>query len=484
MSLDNQSNASSNIRTGHLIEQSPEISNIKGKKGGRGFLSFKSYALAICLVLSLSLLLTACGEKAADPPGTNTPPTNSTDQPGGTVGGDPSPSYVPDTTPATVRFSSLGWFTQEEFDELIIAPVKAKAPHINIEVMTGSIADQLAASDIPDLVITHNGIMLDYSEQGIMSNLNDIVKEHQMDLGRFNPVILNSLNYEGELKAIPFAVNFTATYYNIDLFEKFGEDYPKDGMTWDDAILLAQKMSRQEGDIHYRGIDLETPSRFLRVLGIDYSDHKTNKPTVDNDKFRTLFELTRRVFEVPGNMPSSGKVAGNMGEFFNDKTVAMLATTNRFFNLIDATKNGLNWDVTSYPTIPGHPNIGTDVDAHVFAIPASSKNKNAALEVIKIFTSDEIQLRMTSETARLSPLSDPKLRDSFASGMEIAQGKNIPAIFLNEFIEAPTRSVYNSLIGAKFGELTQNFIEHNMDVNTAIRDLQEIVEQVIAANPR
>lgn len=443
----------------------------------------KAFMLAISFIIAFSILITGCGSKQSDDPGGTTvtqPPNSGKDSPAP----EPKVDYVPKTDPVTVRFSSLGWFTQEEFDDLIVAPVKAKAPHITIEVMTGPIADQLAASDIPDLVITHNGVMLDYTEQGIMSDLNAQVKQQQMDLGRFNPVILESLRYNGQLMAIPFAVNFTALYYNIDLFEKFGEDYPRDGMTWDDAIMLAQKLSRQDGDIHYRGIDLETPGRFLRVMGLDYTDYKTHKPAVNQDGFRTAFELSKRVFDIPGNMPASGKVDGNMGGFFNDKTVSMLATTNRFFNLIEATRNGLNWDVTSYPTIPGRPGIGTDVDAHVFTIPVSAKNKEAALEVIKIFTSDEVQLKMTKETARLSPLNDPSLRAAFASEMDIAQGKNIAAIFQNEFIEAPIRSVYNGQIGPLFKEQVQLYVNGEKDLNTAIRDLEEAITQLIAANPR
>lgn len=440
-----------------------------------------SFLLVMLLGAVFFALLSGCSNESAETLQNAEPPKESSEQ----RQNQPEPEEVQEQKePATVRFSSKGWFTDEEFERLIMQPVAEQAPYITVEVLEGTIDAQLNAGEIPDIIITHNGVMLEYSDRGLMSDLNELVKKHQLDLDRFDPSVLESLTYEGKLMAVPFAVNFTALYYNTDIFDMFGVEYPPDGMTWDDVIELAARVSREHEGVSYRGLDLETPGRFLRVMGLDTVDYRTNKALVNSEDFRTILDITHRVFSIPGNRPASGNVAGNINEFFSDKTVAMLATTNRFFQLFEADRNGLNWDVAQYPSIPGRENIGTDVDAHLFAVPVTAPNRDAAVELIKIVTSDEIQMIMTRETARLSPLKDPVFAQNFAKDLELAKGKNIEGIFKSRRIPAPIRSVYSSDANRIFLEQVQLFVDGAKDANTALRDAEEAINQFIASNPR
>lgn len=47
--------------------------------------------------------------------------------------------------------------------------------------------------------------------------------------------------------------NTEAVFYNKDLFDKFGIDYPTDNMTWDEMYELSKNMTRSDGDIQYYG---------------------------------------------------------------------------------------------------------------------------------------------------------------------------------------------------------------------------------------
>ena len=62
--------------------------------------------------------------------------------------------------------------------------------------------------------------------------------------------------------------------------------------------------------------------------------------------------------------------------------------------------------------------------------------------------------------------------------MEIAKGKNIAGIFKNHFIKAPIRSSYGEL-GTLFGEEIQKYVDGEKDLNSAIRDMEEAIIQIV-----
>jgi len=159
--------------------------------------------------------------------------------------------------------------------------------------------------------------------------------------------------------------------------------------------------------------------------------------------------------------------------------LAMFPTVNIISTLMaTAEKSNLNWDVAQYPSLPGKPGINTDVDAHLFAIPVNAKHKDAAMKVLEIITSDEVQMEMTRKTARLSPLKDNKFVEGFAKDAQGTNGKNIAGIFKSKRIEAPIRSKYST---SPFVEKEiEAYVSGQKDLNTAIRDAEEAINKNIA----
>jgi ABC-type glycerol-3-phosphate transport system substrate-binding protein len=59
----------------------------------------------------------------------------------------------------------------------------------------------------------------------LMTDITPLVKQTATDLNQV-------ASDDGWLVGIPFTQQFSALYYNKDIFDKFGVSYPKDGMTW------------------------------------------------------------------------------------------------------------------------------------------------------------------------------------------------------------------------------------------------------------
>ncbi|GAA3402583.1 ABC transporter substrate-binding protein [Paenibacillus hodogayensis] len=444
------------------------------EKGGQGGERLKKRLNAglltglACLVLVV--LLAACEEKEE---------AQGASPSGEAVAGVPDGAAAAQPLPVTVGFYPAMPLTDADFDKIIVQPVLRKYPHITVKRMGGNLTNIFAAGDIPDLIQTHNGLLQELYDKAIVGDINALVRKHGIDLNRFDRAILDSLRTDrGELLGLPYAVNFTALYYNKGLFDKFGVPYPLDGMTWYDAIEIAKKLSRREGGVAYRGLDPEGMSRIARQAALDYADRTTMRSNMMNPGWRTVFEIAKTIYTIPGNEVKDVNASNGIADFLQG-AVAMMATVNLFDQLGDATAQGLDWDVAEYPGIPGAPHVNTDVDAHILVIPPTARNKDAAMLVAEAVTSDETQLIMTKETARLSPLRDPALQKAFASDMDFVKDKRIGSIFKSNRIPSPIRTNYYSDTKAFGLNNFKDYASGAKDLNTALRDADEQIDSYL-----
>ncbi|WP_158606367.1 ABC transporter substrate-binding protein [Paenibacillus ginsengarvi] len=433
----------------------------------------------IAALTLLAGLLGGCAAKSGTPGGESVQPPATAD----TVKKAPAI----DTSPVTLKLFFTTGFDDKDIQSLIVEPVAKKHPNITVKVVkpgTGTTIQELvAAGDIPDIVFTWNGDLGLFKELGLLEDLTPLAGKIGLDLKKFDPTVLDAIRIvmDNQLSAIPFAVNFNATYYNKDIFDKFGVAYPKDGMFWDELIPLAEKLSRSENGIRYRGLDPENINRMSMPLSLTMLDPKTDKPVVSSDSWRSVFELAKRIWDIPNNKPDKLNGTGRT-QFMNDKNVAMLPVQNILnLGLEAAEKNGLNWDMAQYPSYKNKPNVYGHVDTHIFAVTKTSKYKDQAMQLLGVITSDEVQRLSTRTTARLSSLKDMELRKQLGADMAFLKGKHLEAVFKSTPAPAPA---FSTLENSARPLLHKGFEAYfnGTDVNTVIRDTEAEMNQLVSAS--
>ena len=155
----------------------------------------------------------------------------------------------------------------------------------------------------------------------------------------------------------------------------------------------------------------------------------------------------------------------------------MLATSNFTSFFRDAP--GLNWDMAQYPSYKDRPNTYGMYDLHVMAVPKTSKYKEEAFKVIEVLMSDEVQMESVKVTGRVSPLKDQKFKDNFGADLAGLKGKNIQAIFKSKPADAPEFSRFYSDANAVVLNEYKELLAGKKDVNTALRDAEEKINQAI-----
>ena len=374
--------------------------------------------------------------------------------------------------------------SNEEFRMFIAEPVKRKYPHITLELVRTSNENSpqnlIASGGMPDLVFGAPGTMRELRDLEVLEDLTDIVKKASFDLGRFDPAVLDSIRFTGgdpsKLYGIPFSVNFSALYYNKDLFDKFGVAYPKDGLTWEEVTDLAKLLTRNDGGQQYFGLHPQDVDRMAGQIGLSAYDPKTKRASLTGEKWIRVFRTYSAVFEIPGNQPANANA-----NFMKDRNLAMLASMGaRLGELEDLHRQGnpLNWDLASYPTLAEAPRTGAETEPHTLMITTSSKHKEAAFKAIQVITGDENQLELTKH-GRVTGLKDPRLKEGFGSALQSLKGKNVGAIFYNQ--PAPNRyhDQFSDIAKKQLAPAMNKVTSGQTDINTALREAEEAANKAI-----
>lgn len=243
-------------------------------------------------------------------------------------------------------------------------------------------------------------------------------------------------------------------------------------------------MTRVDGGASYKGFHAYGLTRMQRVLGNTYYDPKTVKATLNTPEWKFIFETFMRIYTIPGNETKNPPTDGGDVPFMKDKNLAMLASNNYFAQLEAATKDGLNWDVAQFPSLPQRPNIFTDVDAHQLFIPNMTKNADAAMQVLLVLTSDEVQMLAAKTYAKLSPLKDPKFKQSLGADLPYLKGKKVASVFKSSIGISPFRDEYAGQAGTILNDEFNLAYAGKKDINTALRDADEKLNKYIAENPK
>lgn len=431
------------------------------------------------LSVTLAGTLAGCGGGGADG-GTKV-------EPNGEVG---KPVQI-STEPVTIRIgatASAALNNEALLQEFVIEPVKRKYPHITIEYIpmggnnpVKSINDWMVTGQIPDIILHANGSMGELFDYDLMTDVTPLVKTVGMDLSRFEQAALDSVRVasdDGWLVGIPFQQNFNALYYNKDIFDKFAVGYPTDGMTWEQALDLARRLTRSEDGVQYTGLHPEWVLRPAYPLALTIVDAKTGKSRLQSEPWKQVAELLQQIGAIPGNW--DGKT--NRQDFWGKRSIAMLATTNVFASIEPEARKGFtNWDVAQYPSYSSQPGVSGMVDAWVMIVAKTSRHKEQAMQVIDVVTSDEVQQLAAAKYAQLSTLASPAIRQQFGSQLESLniKQKNVAGIFKGRIVAAPKFSPYERQARAPFQENMAKVVNGQMDVNTALRDADERTNKLL-----
>jgi ABC-type glycerol-3-phosphate transport system substrate-binding protein len=123
-------------------------------------------------------------------------------------------------------------------------------------------------------------------------------------------------------------------------------------------------------------------------------------------------------------------------------------------------------------------------DMHIISVSKTSKYKEEAMKVLEVLFSDETQMIATKKTGRISPLKDPKFQKAFGEEMPLLKGKHLESIFKSKPAPAPRFSIHYGKTNLMLEKQFQEYVDGKKDVNTALRNAEEEINQYIMTNSK
>lgn len=413
--------------------------------------------------LALALPLAACSPSTP----AETPTGTSSETPAGEV--------------TTITFTAWDDLPQSWFDAFY-----AKHPEIKVEFtrIPGDSYNQklnqmVVGGQAPDVMLLQEADLGRFASNGIIENLDSyIAGSDHLTTSSFIPAVAQLAEATGGNYGLPWAVASQLLYYNKDLFDAAGVDYPTDDWTWDDFAAAAEKLTKVEG-----GKTTQWGADALTFNGIWFSMAGQGGDQVVADGKLALGDGLKKALEFQNKLTNELKVSPPpaAGDAVSDLFAAGQAAMSRNGSwMIGAAYKDVdfNWDIA---TLPSQTQKYTSLHTAFYSISAKSQVKDAAWTFIDYMMSEEGQKATSEWSGNISAI--PSIAEK---GYNRVQGKNGPQNWtaVEKSLEqgkfgyttvnsAPTGNLTNQFNGFLLGTTTVDNILSN-DVPKANQELAEI----------
>ncbi|WP_419874714.1 ABC transporter substrate-binding protein [Candidatus Pristimantibacillus sp. PTI5] len=451
----------------------------------------KKLTLGITILLLLALI-TACASGG----------NNGGNGNGGTAGGaaEPDNTEAPSAEPADFKklgdepvtltfFNTSGTFPDVEFKTLIADPIKKKFPNVTIERITPAATttnEEVLSTHVPDIIYSSSSSHQKIIRTGAYEDLRELIKRHNFDESRIKPILYDYIKdmtkgKGDQIYAIPFNANQHVLYYNKDIFDKFGVEYPTEKqLTWDEVLDIAAKLTRTENGVHYVGLSVDNLTGLAKGLGLPYVDRDTGNAALDSPEWLRVFELNKRIFEIPGYVTPDGTWNWGRDQFMKDQTIAMRVTwlANMVGPLEELRQQGVefNWDIAPAPNFEDQLGKTREAQIHSLSVNSQSKHKDEAFQVIAEILSDEGQ-RILARNGRVPAIINPELEKEYGLDIPVLQGKSVQNVFIGEPLQEHYIHPYELEISARMTEAAEDLAVNGLDVNSVIRKATDTINK-------
>lgn len=387
---------------------------------------------------------------------------------------------------ASAQETTIRYFTfsaaPDHLEDLdtIIAAFEAENPDINVEVATAPYADyftllqaDVSGGDAPDVFELNYENFVTYADAGALLDLSGLVSEE----APFYPAALEAFNFEGAQLGLPATFSTVVLFYNKDLFDAAGLDYPTNEWTWSDAILAAEAIKALGDDTW----GLFSPTQFFEFYKkaaqngeCEFFNEDMTESTINSPACVDTLELMLS-FTNSGIMPTAADLSGvTDDQLFLSGKLGMWVTGIWMFTATSAAE--FNWDIAVEPGINQKAN-------HFFSnaavVSATTEHPEAAAKWAEFLTSSAVaaDVRVASSW-ELPALDQPEYFEAY---LEQTPPENREAVFAAlENPVTPPVIVRQAEMQDTVGALLTQAVDGELTAQESLDQAKEALDALIA----
>lgn len=355
----------------------------------------------------------------------------------------------------------------------------------------GKIMTMFAADSAPDVFYCGSSYVHDFADRGILYDITDLFNQ-QFGLDDYIPAALQCMQYNDRLYGITSCNVGPQLYYNKDLFDAAGVEYPsadpEDPWTWEEFIDAAQKLTitGDDGKVKQYGFygleDAELLTAYFNQFGIDYlNDDETQFTATDDPNLKVILENIKALRTEYGVSPQAAftESAGmNNVQMLLTGMVAMFVEGS--WGMEETAESGVNFGVAPLPVMNGGVS-STWGQAHIHSIAANSKHIDEAWALLCFLGSDEYQLGMVREglwTPNKTSCYEPEAIQGWLTENH-PEGYDKFIRYFKDYSSIQPQTVMGGEAADIFNEECQAYFDGNEDIDKVIADMRKRIDEAL-----
>ncbi len=382
----------------------------------------------------------------------------------------------------TIKYAtySAGPDHLEDMDKMV-AEFEKQNPDIKVDVEVIGYDDyftklqtQASSKTLPDAFEMNYENFATYAGNGVLLDLTEQSKKDDS----FSPDLLTGNTYDyfqhdGKLYGLTEKVSDVVLFYNQDLFDQAGLEYPQADWTWKDELEAAQKLTKDGVYGTYSPVTYNELYKTVAQNGGALFD-KDGNPTIDSkeniEAFQWMLDKMLKYNVQPTTEQMSGKTPEDM---FKNGEIAMLRTGSWMISTFSDAP--FTWDIALEP-------YNTNQVHHVFADgvvgSADTKNPEAVWKWVKFMSTDPAAATIRLDSSwDLPATNDESVQEKYTS-LEKPEHRSVIFEAMKTGIMPPVVDHYTEVQNAINEEINRAVIGQQ-SAEEALNAAQEKVEKIL-----
>ena len=389
--------------------------------------------------------------------------------------------------------------------DLTIENYEKTHPNIHIVIDPNpdmqSILTQLAGNVAPDIVTTYTiDTFRRLQRLNQLEDLTPYIEEYNINVKEVRPELwpfMRIAEDDPRVFGIPDSAGPYLLYFNKDVFDKYGVEYPTNDMTWDEMYQKAKTLTTYKTVngrkvVNTKGLDTGVDSEFyIRMYGGRIFSPDGKKCIIDKENAKIGLRQWENLHRKDRILPTSSDLSvmgpsnglSGAGQLIAAGKVAMLLSGRHV--LLQLRENYPKGVRIGTVRCPKSPCINNLLNSKCFCIPKKSKHKKEAAEFLAYILSDENQMLVNDYADGWSAISNPEIDKKAEFNPKYPQEDNNKEL-LKDFDGSGVREMspyinetdLHSICGMEYDYVWQDL----QSMDTAADHIRERVDKIIQRN--
>lgn len=259
-----------------------------------------------------------------------------------------------------------------------------------------TLSTRLAGGDDMCVMVADYTLLPQLVDAGRIVPLDDYITDEKA--ATFVPSVYDSFSLDGHQYGIPLDYNTLGVFYNKDMFDKAGVEYPDETWTWADYATAMEKIAPtldENQAVFSAGNEYHRWRELILAAG---GDLVTDKGELDftNDAAVTAYQAWTDLMSSGYYMSPADLGADWGGQAFFQDQAAITIEGSWAISAIDGGNPGMNYGTVNIPLYEEGSDPATMLYSNALTINSDCANKDGAYEWMDWYTTDDMAAKRSA----------------------------------------------------------------------------------------